>query len=114
MNINVTDMRFANYTQTLSVSWLQSNGVSSDTLGTVKFRYINTNPWAAVPSILILVFASVVGTGGNTLTLLAIAMFRKLRNEDSVFITNLALSDLFVTVVADPMSAMGKYSHILI
>lgn len=78
---------------------------------TVKYDFISTNLWTTYPSILILGAATIVGTAGNVLTLLAIATFRKNRNKQNVFLFNLAVSDLFVTMVADPMSILGKFNH---
>ena len=78
--------------------------------GILEYEFIHKIYWTAYPSILILGVATLVGTLGNVLTLLAIATFRKIRNEESVFFFNLAISDLFVTTVADPMSILGKCS----
>ena len=75
---------------------------------TVEYDVIRTYLWTTYPSILILGAATIVGTAGNVLTLLAIATFRKNRNEENVFLFNLAVSDLFVTMIADPMSILGK------
>ena len=71
-------------------------------------EYAETNRWMTFTSVFILVIATLIGTGGNILIVLSIAVFRNLRYEESVFFLNLALSDLYVTVVVDPMSAIGK------
>ncbi|WAR25809.1 CCKAR-like protein [Mya arenaria] len=69
-----------------------------------RHEFLQTRPELAVPCIIVLGFASIVGTLGNFLILFVIATKRKLRNVESIFIVNLAISDLYVTVVADPMS----------
>ena len=73
-----------------------------------KHEFIRTKPWTAIPVIVILSVASFVGTAGNILTLLAIASNKKLRNAEMIFIVNLAISDLYVTAIADPLSIVGK------
>ena len=73
-----------------------------------KHEFLSSKPWAAWPTIVVLSFASFVGTVGNILTLLAIASNKSVRNVESIFIVNLAISDLYVTTVADPMSIIGK------
>ena len=71
--------------------------------------YAKTNQWTISISVFILTVATLIGTGGNLLVVLVIAIFRNLRYEESVFFLNLAICDLYVTVVVDPMSALGKY-----
>ncbi|WAR25917.1 MTR1A-like protein [Mya arenaria] len=73
-----------------------------------RHEFLQTRPELAVPCIIVLGFASIVGTLGNLLILFVIATKKKLRNVESIFIVNLAISDLYVTVVADPMSLIGK------
>ena len=86
--------------------WLRTSGKACNR----SEVYIKVNPWAAFPSIFILTAASLFGTGGNVLVLLAIATWRRLRRHtESVFLINLAISDLYVTTVVDPMSLIGKY-----
>ena len=65
--------------------------------------------WNNLLSVFVLCVASFVGTTGNVLTLLAIATCKKIRNEESIFLANLAVADMYVTVVADPMSIVGKF-----
>ncbi|WAR07884.1 MTR1A-like protein [Mya arenaria] len=85
--------------------------VDNITLGVVLYgrhEFLRTRPGLAVPCIIVLGVASIVGTLGNLLILFVIATKRKLRNVESIFIVNLAISDLYVTVVADPMSLIAK------
>lgn len=74
-----------------------------------KHQFILTNPATAIVCLLIRCIASLSGTAGNVLTILAILTHKKIRNEKSVFFVNLAVSDLYVTVVADPLSMVGKW-----
>lgn len=69
--------------------------------------------WA--PCLIVLTLASLTGTCGN-LVLLAILWSKKnIQNVETMFIANLALSDLYVTTVADPMSFIGTYfTHVLL
>lgn len=73
-----------------------------------RHEFLTNNPWTAIPTILILFIASVGGTLGNVLTLLAVAMSKRLKNIETIFMVNLAISDLYVTAIADPMSIVGK------
>ena len=74
-----------------------------------RYEFVRVNPGIAVPVLIFIILASLVGTFGNVLTLLTIVLCRKLRNVESIFIINLALSDLYVTAIADPMSIVGEY-----
>ena len=74
-----------------------------------KYQFITSNPVTAIVCLLIRCIASLSGTVGNVLTILAILTHKKIRNEKSVFFVNLAVSDLYVTVVADPLSMVGKW-----
>ena len=72
-----------------------------------EFLYLKS--WVVFPVIIVITLASLVGVFGNVLILLAVALCKNIRNEESIFIINLALSDLYVTMVADPMNIVGKY-----
>ena len=73
-----------------------------------KYEFLQTNPWLAFPVVLVLFAASLVGTSGNILILLSVLIYKKVRTVESTFIVNLALSDMFVTLIADPFSIVGK------
>lgn len=62
-----------------------------------------------IPCLIILVIASVAGTFGNVTILYLIFTRQKLRNVETIFIVNLAISDLYVTTIADPMSLIGRF-----
>ena len=73
-----------------------------------KFEFVQDSPWIAFPIVVILFAASVMGTFGNILILLSVLMCKNVRTVESTFIVNLALSDLYVTLIADPFSIIGK------
>ncbi|XP_052777344.1 melatonin receptor type 1B-B-like [Mya arenaria] len=74
-----------------------------------RHEFITTQPAVAVPCVIILSVASLLGTFGNVLILYVIATKSRLRNKmESTFIASLAISDLYVTLIADPMSLVAK------
>lgn len=95
-----------NETQTAFGISLHSNIDTESSFG--RHGFLRANPWTAIPSVAVLSVASLGGTFGNVLTLLSVALCKDVRNVESVFIVNLAISDLYVTAVADPMSIVGK------
>ena len=105
MNLTVTDVNVEN--STVATNNFDNVAKSEDIIFD-RHEFLTANPWTAIPSIIILSIASAGGTFGNVLTLLAIATCKKIRNIESIFIINLAISDLYVTAFADPMSLVGK------
>lgn len=89
------------------------NGVLGDVASGVfeRHEFLNNSPGIAIPVLIVLTAACVVGTFGNVLILMSVATTKELQNVESIFIVNLACSDLYVTMVADPMSILGKYTH---
>ena len=79
-----------------------------------KHEFITLYPWTAYSSILIVCLASLFGTAGNVLTVLAIAVNKNIRNVESVFFLNLAVSDLYVTAIADPLNVVGELLFLLL
>lgn len=73
-----------------------------------RHDFLSTWPGLAIPSYIILFIAALTGTFGNVLTLLVISNKKGPRRAEAIFIINLAISDLYVTVVADPMSLVAK------
>jgi len=73
-----------------------------------RFGFVSSRPELAIPTVVVLILASAVGTFGNVLILFAVATKKMLRNVESIFIVNLAMSDLFVTTVGQPMSILGR------
>ena len=73
------------------------------------YEFLEVQPALSILLITVLVIASVVGTCGNVLILVAIATQRDLHSVESVFVVNLACCDLYVTLIADPLGIVGKY-----
>ena len=72
------------------------------------YEFLTAQPALYIILVTILIIASVVGTCGNILILVAIATQRCLQDVESVFVVNLACCDLYVTLIADPLSIVGK------
>ena len=49
-----------------------------------------------------------IGSGGNVLILLAIGTLRNFQRTGKMFIVNLALADICVAAIADPMCVIGE------
>ena len=79
-----------------------------------QHEFITSRTPLAVPVITLLTVASITGTFGNILILIVACSKKLWRHVEARFIVNLALSDLYVTLVADPMSIIGMvYQFIL-
>ena len=100
--LNCTDW---NNECSLTVNVFQDN---SQHMVLAQYEFVQDNPWLAFPIVLVLFAASVIGTFGNILILLSVFMCKNVRTVESTFIVNLALSDMYVTLVADPFSIIGK------
>ncbi|XP_076089883.1 melatonin receptor type 1B-A-like [Mytilus galloprovincialis] len=87
---------------------LTSNSTRTDNLYFRRFEFIQDSPVSAILSIIFLTIASVVGTFGNIMILMIVSKTKELKQVQSVFIVNLAISDMYVTLIADPMSIVGK------
>lgn len=75
-----------------------------------KYEFLTDSPGLAISCIILLATASLVGTCGNILIIYVIAKTKELRQTQSIFIVNLAMSDMYVTMIADPMSILGKFT----
>ncbi|XP_046568437.1 melatonin receptor type 1B-B-like [Haliotis rubra] len=73
-----------------------------------RHEFLTIQPEIAIPILFILGLATVAGTLGNGLILVSVATRKSLHNVESIFIVNLACSDLYVTAIADPMSIIAK------
>ncbi|PVD24898.1 hypothetical protein C0Q70_15389 [Pomacea canaliculata] len=71
-------------------------------------EFVDTWPGLAIFLLIVLCIASLLGTLGNVLILVSVATQKELQNVESVFIVNLAMCDLYVTVLADPLSIVAK------
>lgn len=93
---------------TSSTSALSLN--AAKTTGSIlygRFGFLTEKTSYAVPVVTILTIASLAGTFGNILILIVATSTKISRNVEATFIVNLALSDFYVTIVADPMSLIG-------
>ena len=72
--------------------------------------YMRIHPWTAWPYLIIASTASVTGTVGNLLILGSVYSYKKLRKSRNAFLVNMALADLCVTLFADPLGIIGKYT----
>ncbi|XP_061193535.1 melatonin receptor type 1B-A-like [Saccostrea echinata] len=73
-----------------------------------RYQFVTESPGVAISLIVILLLAGLVGTCGNILILLALCVTKKMKSLESIFIANLAISDMYVTLVADTMSVVAK------
>jgi hypothetical protein len=74
-----------------------------------RYQFVTESPGVAISLIIILLLAGLIGTCGNVLILLALCVIRNMKSLESIFIANLAISDTYVTLVADTMSIVGKF-----
>lgn len=82
-----------------------------------RYEFVSESPGVGVLVLIVLIVASVVGGFGNLLILVSLWKSKTMKSLECIFIGNLAISDLYVTMVADPMSIVGKFSnniHLLI
>ena len=75
-----------------------------------QYEFIRNNPGLAIVSIILLSIASIVGTIGNILIPIVMIKMKELKKPRSIFIINLVIADIYVTLIADPMSIVGKYT----
>ncbi|XP_041349569.1 melatonin receptor type 1B-B-like [Gigantopelta aegis] len=73
-----------------------------------RHEFLYTEPGIAIPVIVVVAVAALIGTFGNILILLAVITQKSLHTIESVFIVNLACSDMYVTTFADPLSLTAK------
>lgn len=74
-----------------------------------RYEFVDESPAVAIPILMIIVFASFIGTFGNILILITIITTKNLQRLECIFMANLAFSDIYVTLLADPLSIVGKY-----
>nr|KAG5701883.1 hypothetical protein BaRGS_014948 [Batillaria attramentaria] len=85
----------------------EAQGVTDGPFRYAPLEFLGTLPGLSVVLIVVLVLAALVGTFGNLLILVAVATNKELQNVESVFVVNLACCDLYVTLIADPLSIVG-------
>ena len=70
--------------------------------------YLEVQPEAAAIYIFMVAIALSVGTLGNLLIIGVFAFSRQTRTVGNEFIVNLAIADLCVTAITDPLCILGK------
>lgn len=68
---------------------------------------LDTNPTLAVVYIVIVGIALLVGTIGNVLIIIIFTVMRRINKSGKEFMVNLAIADLCVTAIADPLCILG-------
>lgn len=63
----------------------------------------------SIPYLLVMGSACITGIIGNLAVFGAIILNEKLHQVRSIFLVNLAVADLWVTAVGDPISLLGLY-----
>lgn len=113
MNYTITTSVFGATSEEPLNSFPDANSSSMDMLTLQEMRVQNAVKWA--PCLVVLAVASIAGTFGNLMILLIIHKRKTIQNVECTFIVNLALTDLYVTSLADPMSFIGMsiifYEH---
>ena len=78
-----------------------------------RHEFVTDSPWLGIPCVCVLGLAAAVGTFENIIIIIVI-LLKKTKSAESFLMANLALSDLYITVVADPMSIIGMYMFTLL
>lgn len=68
---------------------------------------LDTNPTLAIVYIVIVGIALLVGTIGNVLIIIIFTLMRRINKSGKEFMVNLAIADLCVTAIADPLCILG-------
>lgn len=68
---------------------------------------MDTNPTLAIVYIVIVGIALLVGTIGNVLIIIIFTVMRRINKSGKEFMVNLAIADLCVTAIADPLCILG-------
>lgn len=68
---------------------------------------LDTNPTLAIVYIVIVGIALLVGTIGNVLIIIIFTVMRRINKSGKEFMVNLAIADLCVTAIADPLCILG-------
>jgi hypothetical protein len=74
-----------------------------------RYQFVTESPEVAIPLIIILLLEGLLGTFGNAVILIALYMIKDLKKMDSIFIANMAISDMYVAIVIDTMSIVGRF-----
>ena len=74
----------------------------------VRAGLVETQPGLAIPYAIILVIFAVVGTVGNILIIGSMTTGANRNVVGNYFIVNLAICDLVITTIINPMAILGK------
>lgn len=89
-----------------------NGGMANGSLNNVpvygRHEFLKSRTLIATPVIVLISLACIVGTLGNFFILLVVCSNKLGRNVTTTFIMNLAVSDMIVTLIVDPMSLIGK------
>ena len=72
------------------------------------YEFVKDSPGLAISSIVFLSIASLIGTFGNIVILIVIAKTKEMKHMETIFLVNITISDLYITLISDPMSIVGK------
>jgi hypothetical protein len=70
---------------------------------------LTKSPFIAYPCLLALGISATMGSVGNFLVIFVILFDKTLHSPDTIFIANLAVSDMYMTLIAVPFSIIGNY-----
>ena len=79
-----------------------------------RFEFVRQYPGVGYFLLIFLVLGAIFGTFGNALILVSVCRIINMRSLEYIFIANLALSDMYVTLLADPMNIVGRYRYIIL
>ena len=83
-------------------------GVTETPLGSLQSSLLESDPTLAYIYLTFVALAIALGTVGNMVIIWVHATNLGLKGKGNEFVLNLAVSDLFVTMVADPMCILGE------
>lgn len=83
-------------------------GVPETPLGSLQSSLLESDPTLAYIYLTFVALAIALGTVGNMVIIWVHATNLGLKGKGNEFVLNLAVSDLFVTMVADPMCILGE------
>lgn len=79
-----------------------------------RFEFVRQYPGVGFFLLIFLVLGAIFGTFGNALILVSVCRIINMRSLEYIFIANLALSDMYVTLLADPMNIVGRYRYVIL
>lgn len=83
---------------------------SNSTLETTRKPLLETDTTLAIVYIAMMGIAILIGTCGNTLILLVSTVMKGINKSGKEFIINLAMADICVTAIAEPLCIIGMHN----